>query len=188
MAAAPVVAPVANFEYDNNMRQAISEAQKDDASVGYDIRGLLLSQDVRDLYEAVRTQAMQTPIGSEAASKAANEQMAEAQSLQAYWHQYPALSHNRDMWAEFLSRNGMPASTPHKDEVTAAENSLLSALGSGPPSPEWAVLAHALVVAYIQERRHMPMDRQTRPPWTIDSRQTPCPAPAGGKHRGQENP
>jgi serine protease Do len=177
MAAAPVVAPVANVEYDNTMRQAIAEAQKDDASVGKDIRGHLLSQDVRDLYEAVRTQAMQTPIGSEAASKAANEQMAEAQSLQAYWHQYPALSHNRDMWAEFLSRNGMPASTPHKDEVTAAENSLLSALGSGPPSPEWAVLAHALVVAYIQERRHMPIQAN---PAALDyrPRQTPCPAPA----------
>jgi serine protease Do len=146
------VAAVVNAAYEDWVQQSINLAMQSDARIGRDIRGHLLSSDLRDLFDAQRNRAMTTPVGSAESENLEEQQKSQYEALRAYWNQYPALRHNHDAWSDFLARNGMPAGAAHQSQVTMAENALLTALGSGAPSPEWADLAHALLAAYIQER------------------------------------
>ena len=98
--------------------------------------------------------------------------------LRSYWSEYPALTHNRDMWDEFLQRNHFPAATPHEAAVTDAESALFRVLG-GRPSAEWAERARALRAAYIEERRDL-VKRTLYRPGAADliPRAAPCPVAA----------
>jgi TonB family protein len=106
------------------------------------------------------------------------------ESLVEYWKNYPALAHNRNMWSNYLARNGMAPDTPHGAAVITAETSLLAALNGGTPTPEWSERANALRTAYIEERKHLATGRLP-PADQYRKRVSPCPAPAektSGKH------
>jgi TonB family protein len=177
VAGAMKVNETADQPWNDSWRQLIAAAEQRDATVGKDIRGRTLSQDLRDFYAAYTARRDTLPVGTSAALDFESEQRQRFQYLEEYWKNYPSLSHNRDMWAVFLSRNGMPADTPHTRPVTEAEESLLRALAGGNPDPGWSDRAHALLAAYIAERsqqvkaRH-PADSEYR------ERLSPCPSPA----------
>lgn len=123
------------------MQQAIAAAEQMEPMIGNDIRGHRLSQNIRDFYEAQRAGSRTIPVGSSAAESFDNLHRQQYQALQDYWHQYPGLAHNRDLWNIFLARNGMPPNTPHQKDVTEAENALRTVLDSGIPSPDWSLRA-----------------------------------------------
>ena len=139
-----------------------------------------------DFYEAVRANDRTIPVDSSAADNLDNQQRQRYQALQDYWHQYPSLTHNRDMWNPFLARNGMPPNTPHENAVTVAENALRSALDSGVPNPEWSLRAQELRAAYIQERNH---SLKTKPiaAASYRPRVSPCSTPSD-KTTGKTSP
>lgn len=184
--AAPAALSTAETEYANAEQQAITAAEQLDAMIGEDIRGHRLSQDIRDFYETRKAAAVTTPVGSGAAANLETEERQQHQALEDYWHQYPSLKHNRDMWRTFLARNGMPSNTPHEDAVMVAETALLSALESRVPSSAWSVRAHELRVAYIEERSRLV---RTRSIATADyrTRVSPCSPPAE-KTSGKNSP
>jgi serine protease Do len=155
MAPSPLTETAADAAFADSMKQAIAAAEQIDGALGKDIRGHRLSQDVRDFYETQRVKARTTPVGGSAAESLDTEQRQQYQALQDYWHQYPSLTHHREMWSTFLARNGMPPNTPHENAVTAAETALLSALANSAPSPEWSSRARDLRAAYKQERSHV---------------------------------
>ena len=170
----------------DSMQQAIAAAEQAEGSLGPDIRGRRLSQDVRDFYEAARASARTVPAGSAAADSLDNQQRQRYQALHDYWHQYPSLTHNRDMWSTFLARNGMPPNTPHDSAVTVAENALRSTLESGVPNPEWSSRAQELRAAYIEERSHSVRVR-TIAAADYRPRVSPCSSPAD-KTTGKKSP
>jgi serine protease Do len=180
---AGVQAPVSAFEarlseFEKGAREF---AEKADAALGRDIRGRRLSDDVSDYLAGLSAGIAAKAAGRSPADTTnwMNEQRLRLDALQEYWKQYPAVTHNRDMWSAFLSRNGMPADTAHSAAVLVAERLLLKALESGVPAPEWAERAHQLKAAYIEERstlvkRVKLIDANYRP------RVSPCPAPSDG--------
>jgi serine protease Do len=182
----PSTGSPAEAAFADSMQQAIAFAEQAESAVGKDIRGHRLSQDVRDFYEAQRTSARTVPVGSSAADGLDNQQRQQYQALQDYWHQYPGLTHNRDMWSVFLARNGMPPNTPHENAVMVAENALRSALDSGVPNPEWSLRAQALRAAYIQERSHS-LRARTIAAASYRPRVSPCASPAD-KTSGKKSP
>jgi TonB family protein len=161
----------------NSMQQAIAAAEQVEPMLGNDIRGHRLSQDVREFYEAQRANSRTIPVGSSAAESFDNLHRQQYQALQDYWHQYPGLAHNRDLWSIFLARNAMPPNTAHQKEVADAENALRSVLDSSAPSPDWSLRAHDLAVAYVQERRRILMGRNSAVA-EYRSRVSPCSPPA----------
>ena len=176
MAAAPASGSAGDAAYATSMQEAIAAAEKMEPLLGKDIRGHRFSQDIRDFYEAQRASSRTIPIGSSEADSFDAQHRQQFEALQDYWHRYPGLSHNRDMWSTFLSRNGMPADTPHQKEVTDAEDALRSVLENA-PSPDWSSRAHDLTAAYVQERRRAVMGKHA----TVSdyhSRVSPCSAPA----------
>lgn len=170
----------------DSMQQAIAAAEQMEGSVGQDIRGHRVSQDVRDFYEAARASARSVPVGSAAAGSLDSEKRQQYQELQDYWHQYPSLTHNRDMWSTFLARNGMPPNTPHESAVTVAETALRGTLDSGVPSPDWSLRAQQLRAAYVEERSHSVKVR-TIAPADYRPRVSPCSPPAD-KTTGKKAP
>src|SRR5579862_7674207 len=72
--------------------------------------------------------------------------------LGSYWNEYPALTHNRDLWPTFLQKNRWSADLPHQPTVVSAEAQLQRVL-KGSVSAEWAERARVLRQAYIDERR-----------------------------------
>jgi TonB family protein len=155
---APAVQP------QDSWQRLIAEAEKHDAAIGPDIRGRKLSDYLRDLSRNGQP----------------DEDIAQRQRLQnlnEYWKSYPALSHNRDLWTAYLSRNGMPADTPHGSAVMSAESALNKALDGEVPTPEWAERAHALLRAYIEERNQLVRVHQPSPD-EYHNRTLPCAAPA----------
>jgi TonB family protein len=150
-----------------------------DAALGRDIRGRRIVDDVNDYFAATKKEMLAVPMGSSEADPAVwDARLAEWHGLlQAYWSSYPALSHNRDIWPEFLSRNRLSAATPHSAAVQAAEGTLLSALKSGVPTKQWAEDAQHLLEAYIGERNQLVRSSLFKP---VDyhARTSPCPAAA----------
>lgn len=173
----PSTGSPADSAFADSMHQALAAAEQAEGVVGKDIRGRHLSQDVRDFYEAQRARARTVPVGSSAADTFDNQQRQQYQALQDYWHQYPSLTHNRDMWSTFLARNGMPPDTPHENAVTVAENALRGALDSGVPNPEWSLRAQELRTAYIEERSHA-LRVRTIAAADYRPRASPCSPPA----------
>jgi TonB family protein len=164
-------------EYDKMRDEAVAAAAQAEATVGADIRGHRLSQDVHEFYDNQRTRALAVPMGSSSAEALQGQQQQQFQALQDYWRNYPMLTHNRDLWRDFLSRNQMPPGTPHDSSVTRAETALLAALASGIPSPEWSSLAKALRIAYIEERSRLAKSSNITP-LRYRARTSPCPPPA----------
>jgi serine protease Do len=188
---ADVVAPTstgsaADAAYVSSMQQAIAAAEQMEPMIGNDIRGHRLSQDIRDFYEAQRASSRTIPVGSSAAESFDTLHRQQYQALQDYWHQYPGVAHNRDLWSIFLARNAMPPDTPHQKEVTDAENALRSVLDSGTPSADWSLRAHDLRVAYVQERRRVLMGRNSAVA-AYRSRVLPC-SPSADKTSGKKSP
>jgi TonB family protein len=102
--------------------------------------------------------------------------MARSDALWKYWTTVSAVNHNRDLWPSFLSRNHLPADTPHGAEIVAAEKALLDSLRDGPSEMSGA-LGQELADAYVQERKQT----GTRLEITeadYHARKSPCPAPA----------
>jgi len=152
-------------------QRAAAWAKSIDALVGRDIRGRQVSDDVSEFTAGLTTSAV------EPAHLDVGEQRERLEALRDYWRQYPAVTRNRDLWSTFLSRNRMPADTPHEAAVLAAEDALLKALRSGIPEPVWAELARQLKDAYVEERSHLVM-RVDLATSNYKSRNSPCPAPA----------
>jgi TonB family protein len=164
---------------DDLSQQALAMAATLEPALGKDIRGRRLSEDVRDYVVALKgggpsTTAARRPPDS---GNWVNQQRQRLEALQEYWSQYPAVMHNRDLWSTFLSRNALPADTPHDATVLVAEKMLLTALDSGVPAPEWAQRARQLKNAYIEERSRL-VKTINRTSSIYRSRVSPCPAPA----------
>jgi serine protease Do len=155
-------------------QKAADWAKSIDALAGRDIRGRQVSDDMNDFTLGLTTSIVDGPVDRDAWVGEQNERL---EALRLYWSQYPALTRNRDMWSTFLSRNRMPADTPHEAAVLAAEDTLLKALSSGQPEPVWADLARQLKDAYVQERSRV-VRRVDITATNYKSRASPCPAPA----------
>jgi serine protease Do len=159
--------------------EALTHRQLVDNVVGPDIRGRLLGDDSEDFIAAMKKDIAALPSGYAAgdSKRLENVEKQRLDWLEAYWAQYPGLTHDRDIWREFLRRNGLPPETPHEPAVKNAESALLSAL-AGRPDPSWAEFARALHDTYVQERRKL-LNQNTK--IILDSdwvgRTTPCPAP-----------
>ncbi len=177
MAGATTVNAAADDSAAGSWQQMLAVAEQSDATFGKDIRGHTWSQDLRDFYSAYKARAKSKAVGTIADLESDPQERQRFQSLVEYWKNYPSLSHNRDMWSSYLSRNGMPPDTPHDATVMAAENSLITALNGGTPTPEWTARAQALRSAYIEERNRLVKVRQTA---SVEYRKriSPCPAPA----------
>jgi TonB family protein len=158
----------------NLAQKAAAWAKSIDALAGRDIRGRQVSDDISEFASGLTSPNVQGAAEHEAW---VGEQSERLESLRLYWSQYPALTRNRDMWSTFLSRNRMPADTPHEATVLAAEDALLKALRSSQPEPVWAELARQLKDAYVEERSHL-VKRVDLAATNYKSRTSPCPAPA----------
>jgi len=163
-----------------NARQATLTAVATlDATLGRDIRGRRIVDDVNDYFTATKKEMLAVPMGSSEADPTVwDAKLAEWHGLlQGYWSSYPALSHNRDIWPDFLSRNRLAATTPHSAAVQAAEGTLMSTFKSGTPTKQWAEDAQHLLEAYIKERNQLVRSSPLKP---VDyhARTSPCPAAA----------
>jgi serine protease Do len=161
-------------------RQAtLSAVASLDATLGRDLRGRRIVDDVNDYFAATKKEMLAVPMGSSDADPAVwDARLTEWHGLlQAYWRSYPALSHNRDIWPDFLSRNRFPPTTPHSAAVQAAEATLLSTLKSGAPTKQWAEDAQLLLEAYIKERNQLVRSSLLKP-GDYQARTLPCPAAA----------
>jgi TonB family protein len=163
-----------------NARQATLGAVANlDATLGRDIRGRRIADDVNDYFAATKKEMLAVPMGSAEADPAVwDARLKEWHGLlEDYWRSYPALSHNRDIWPDFLSRNRFSASTPHSAAVQAAEATLLTTLKSGVPTKQWAEDAQQLLDAYIKERNQLVRSSLLKPE-DYRTRTSPCPAAA----------
>ncbi|HMI37864.1 MAG TPA: energy transducer TonB, partial [Steroidobacteraceae bacterium] len=165
-------APVDPFE--DATASMLKLAEQEDATKGRDLRGRLMSEDLRDTLAAARIR-FGTP-GADP-QQLIKDMYQQTKMLWSYWAIVPALRHNREMWSTFLARNHRDLDTPHHPEVLAAEKALMEALQKGEPSEEWVTLARKLLAAYVQERS---AEARTRPLSDADyhPRLSPCPAPA----------
>jgi TonB family protein len=136
-----------------------------------DIRGRLVSQDIRDYLEILKSN------GAGAAPMTKAEAARRSQDLLDYWGLAQSVTHNRDLWGPFLVRNHLPADTPHDRSVTAAEARLTAVLAR-PLGPEWAKSAAELIDAYSSERGHMAKTMGAVPPIEYHARVSPCPQAA----------
>jgi TonB family protein len=161
-------------------REAMARIGDANIEIGKDVRGRLIADDLHDFLQAVKKELSAMPVGGGASDseRLLGVERQRLDWLRSYWSEYPALTHNRDMWDEFLQRNHFPAATPHEAAVTDAESALLRVLG-GRPSAEWAERARALRAAYIEERRDL-VKRTLYRPGAADliPRAAPCPVAA----------
>jgi TonB family protein len=160
-------------------------------TTGKDIRGRLLSEDFHEYMQTLRKQLPGIAAKSSDAEKAAwiEEQKLRLKWLQGYRKEYPALTHNRDMFDDFLAKNHMPGLVPHGTAVMIAESALLAALNSGQPAEDWAQNAHALREAYVLERSTLVKNGRSPTPAEIhySSRASRCP-PAATATTGTAHP
>jgi TonB family protein len=149
-------------------------AEKTDTTYGTDLRGRKASEDTRDL---LAEYGAKFEASGADRKKLSAELESRVETLEAYWLSVVAVRSNRDIWPDFLAHNGLPPDTPHTGEVIAAEQALMTALRSGPPSKEWATLGNRLRDAYIEERH---ANTHWKPLSEADyhPRLSPCPAPA----------
>lgn len=176
--------PTAAIEPDfTSEQEALTRASAMSVWLGRDVRGRLATDDLRDLIESMKGRIGKT--SGEERRRLIKEGRQELEWLGAYWDEYPALMHNRDLWSSFLERNRWPAGTPHQPDVVSAEAALKQAL-KGPISDEWAKRAHQLRQAYVDERnylvRHPPSTPREDPQWI--GRKTACPPPAASTSGG----
>jgi serine protease Do len=161
-------------------REAMARIGDANIEIGRDIRGRLIGDDLHEFLQAVKKELAAMPDGGDSreSQKLLDLERQRLDWLRSYWSEYPALTHNRDMWGEFLQRNHFPAATPHEAAVTDAEGALLEAL-NGRPSAGWAERARVLRAAYIEERQDL-VKRTLYRPGAADliPRAAPCPAAA----------
>lgn len=180
MPAASSTGSSANSALEDYGQKMLVAAEQADATVGKDIRGRRMSEDLRDYLLTLKTESSKLPLGrADAADSWMEEQRQHMKALEDYWKQYPALTHNRDMWSEFLSRNRQPADTARDPAVISALSALLTVLKSGVPTAEWGERASQLKYAYIAERNRV-VRRMGPLTANYSPRVSPCPAPASG--------
>jgi TonB family protein len=159
-------------------RTTSNQAALADNLLGKDIRGRNMTEDLREFLQGMKKELSGATAMSSDADKAAwiETQKQRFGWFQAYWSEYPALTHNRDMFVDFLAKNSMQPTTSHGPDVQKAQSALLSALSSGQPSEDWAPRARELKEAYILERSYfVKKHRSEIPPLAIFSRRTtPC--------------
>lgn len=159
--------------FDALVESVLKGVDRADSEFGRDIRGRMLSEDLKDMLAAARTKYAAPGVDPEQMNK---ELLSRVQTLMGYWNLVPAITHNRDLWASFLARNGRPADTAHRVEIIAREQALRDTLSGGPTEAS-AVLGAELAHAYVKERSELSF---TRPLGDADYRPrvSPCPAPA----------
>lgn len=183
-------APDLQSQLDGFIERYRQSAISSDAFYGPDIRGRTFSQDVTDYIVTIyrkRAQSSDATPGEparptqDAASFATlgADLGGRAHALQDYWRIVPAMMHNRDLWPDFLNRNGMPADRPHEAAVLAAEAALRQELAGGNPSPRWAELASTVRDAYVAERYRL-AELFAKGSVPLKPRSTVCPPPAAG--------
>lgn len=178
MAARPAAHSVIDDAFDSYEQELRTAAASVEVIAGKDIRGRFLGEDLDDYLVELKKEMSTIPAGSEAdASAWTNTQRERLQLFQNYWKLYPALSHNRDVWKDFLARNHLPANTPHEVPVVEAEAALLAALKSAIPRKEWAELGRHLLHTYVWERNSMVRSSRFAPDH-YQSRVSPCSTPA----------
>jgi TonB family protein len=151
-------------------------AEKTDTTYGTDLRGRKASEDTRDL---LAEYGAKFEASGADRKKLSAELESRVETLEAYWLSVVAVRSNRDIWPDFLARNGLPADTPHTGEVIAAEQALMTALRSGPPGAEWAKLGNRLRDAYVEERHAKKLGKPLSDA-DYHPRLSPCLAPATG--------
>ncbi|HLH74758.1 MAG TPA: energy transducer TonB, partial [Chloroflexota bacterium] len=167
-------------------QDAMAEATSMDRSLGMDIRGLHVSDDMRDLIASVDAEVNGVPAGNTARMRQALDEMRLRLGwLRSYWNESYVIVHSREMWGDFLAKNHMPSETAHTPAVTTAESALSSAL-SRPLSAEWGERARALRVAYVDERSALVKTARGGEPVFVQ-RTTPC-LPAVTTTSGNKNP
>lgn len=163
-------------------RRSNTSVDEIDGREGRDIRGHLFSEDLRNYFRiTLANGAAEMRTGdSREAILWTDEKQRHLASLLSYWIQYPALEHNRDMWAEFLRRNRMPSATPHDAEVSAAQKTLLAELARDSPNANWGEEARNLREAYVKERNTLVKSAHLTAPPDIEltPRSSPCPSVA----------
>jgi TonB family protein len=151
-----------------------------DQTLGRDIRGRLMSEDLREFIRLLKADfpEMAADLTTDDQIGWTEEQRQRLKWFKAYWAEYPALTHNRELFTDFLAKNHLPLSTAHKPEVIALENALLDSLKSDKPSEQWWRQARALREAYAQERSALVKSRLSaaRTDLVFSPRSTPCPA------------
>jgi serine protease Do len=163
-----------------------------DQASGRDIRGRLMSEDLRQFMQRLRADFPGMAADSTASDQTGwtEEQKRRLAWFKAYWAEYPALTHNRDLFVDFLAKNQLQATTAHGPEVMSAERALLASLQGDEPSEEWARRARALREAYAEERSVLVKSSRStiKPDQIFSPRTTPCPAAAktttGTAHAG----
>lgn len=164
-------------------QEALTRATSMSVWLGRDVRGRLATDDLRDLIDSTGKRVGRT--SGEEQRQLFREGRQKLEWLGAYWDEYPALTHNQDLWSSFLEKNHWPARMPHQPDVISAEAMLKHVL-KGPISDEWAQRAHQLRQAYIEERnylvRHPPSIPREASPWI--ERKTACPPAAASTSGG----
>jgi serine protease Do len=176
IARAPPVNTASDATLENIKREALASAAEFDGRYGPDIRGRHMADDLNDFFATVSLEMHSIPMGSSEADPDAwnSKQGQRRKMLQDYWNHYPALTHNRDAWRNFLSRNHLPAATVHSNSVLMAERALLAVLNTGIPTKEWGENAQHLLDAYINERTEL-VHSSALTPGDYRSRTSPCP-------------
>jgi serine protease Do len=178
MAARPPSRAAMDEALDTLEQETLAAAAPAERIAGKDIRGRLLGEDLNDYFVELKKEMSTIPAGrAPDAITWTNTQKERLQSLQNYWNLYPALSHNRDVWKDFLARNHLSATTPHAAAVVEAEGTLLAALKSKIPTKEWAELGRTVLYTYVWERRNLVRSNRLTPDH-YQSRVSPCSTPA----------
>jgi serine protease Do len=163
-------------------RAATDQAATVEKVIGKDFRGRVISQDLHDFMQSLRKEFAAMPSKTSDTDKAAWIELQKQRLawFKDYWSQYPALTHNRDMFVEFLARNNMQPTTSHGPDVVKAESALMSALSSTQPSEDWAPRARDLRQAYILERTSFVKRHRATIPQSVifSNRVSQCPAAA----------
>jgi serine protease Do len=163
--------------FDKYRQGAFAAVASAATNAGKDIRGRLLTEDLDQYLAELKKEMDGTPAGTVDEATWTDQQKVRLQFLQDYWNLYPALSHNRDVWKDFLARNHLAATTPHSAAVADSETALLASLKSEVPKKEWAELGRRLLHAYIDERGLM-IKTHSFEPNPYQARIASCPAPA----------
>ena len=166
------------------LQEALASVRSLNTWFGRDIRGKLATDDINEVIESMKKALAVT--SNDARRKTLDEDKQRLAWLGSYWNEYPALTHNRDLWTTFLQKNRWSTDMPHQPTVVSAEAQLQRVL-KGPVSAEWAERARVLRQAYIDERRslvmHPPAVPRASPQWAARTSACPPPAPStsGGK-------
>ena len=165
-------------------QEALASASSLNTWFGRDIRGRLATDDINEVIVAMKRDS--SVASNDARRKTLDEDKQRLTWLGSYWSEYPALTHNRDLWTSFLQKNRWPTDMPHQPTVVSVEAQLQRTL-KGPVSAEWAERAHLLRQAYIEERRslvmHPPAIPRGTPQWV--ARTSACPPPASSTSGGK---